>query len=272
MNVPEIYLVEPYNAYAPKGRKKHPHEIIEEQALLERIIAEQRALQEAKSATLPSNSPSIATPTVGTAVGTVAGAGGSPPPQAFQAAGVTASFSPNPSSGVGPLSVLFNNTTPNKHLYNFVWTFSDGTTSTDQDPVKTVESGSNATNVFTASLAATTKLTNVSVAGSGNSFVSSSKPTVSAAFTVSGDGVVLTGGFYTASVSSSLLFTNGSTTSNTATLTYQWHFGTGSLTGSSATNPTIASGSYTAGNYTVLLGATGSYNIMSAGSRLIQIV
>lgn len=51
MNSPQIYLVEPYNAYAPKGRKKHWTEIVEEQALLERIIAEQTAIQEASSRT-----------------------------------------------------------------------------------------------------------------------------------------------------------------------------------------------------------------------------
>ena len=45
MNISPIYLVEPYNAYAPKNRKKHPLEILEEQQLLERIMAEQIAQQ-----------------------------------------------------------------------------------------------------------------------------------------------------------------------------------------------------------------------------------
>ena len=68
MNIPEIYLVEPYNAYAPKGRKKHWHEVIEEQALMARILAEQQAQQqailEAQTRTLPSDAPHVSSATV----------------------------------------------------------------------------------------------------------------------------------------------------------------------------------------------------------------
>lgn len=69
MNISGIYLAEPYNAYtAQKGaRKKHWHEVIEEEALMQRVIAEQQAQQQAlleaqNSRTLPPNSLSTATP------------------------------------------------------------------------------------------------------------------------------------------------------------------------------------------------------------------
>jgi len=66
MNTPEIYLVEPYNAYAVKGKKKHLHQILEEEALMARIVAEQQALHEAavKQAhpTLPPQAPPTSKP------------------------------------------------------------------------------------------------------------------------------------------------------------------------------------------------------------------
>ena len=92
MNIPEIYLVEPYNAYAPKGRKKHWHEVIEEQALMARILAEQQAQQqailEAQTRTLPSDAPHVSSATVagrsfapaGNSPAGNAGAGGQPVP------------------------------------------------------------------------------------------------------------------------------------------------------------------------------------------------
>ncbi len=80
MNIPEIYLVEPYNAYAPKQNKKHWHQVVEEQALLARIHAEQMALMEASSRTLPPDAPQVSTPTIGNPS---AGAGGMYPPQVF---------------------------------------------------------------------------------------------------------------------------------------------------------------------------------------------
>jgi len=66
MNTPEIYLVEPYNCYAPKQKKKHWMQEVDEQNLLARIIAEQQALRESQySKTLPENTPATATPTIG---------------------------------------------------------------------------------------------------------------------------------------------------------------------------------------------------------------
>ena len=82
MNIPEIYLVEPYNAYAPKGKKKHWMQEVEEQNMLARIIAEQQQLRESQfSKTLPSTAPATATPTVGGIP--QAGAGALPPPDFF---------------------------------------------------------------------------------------------------------------------------------------------------------------------------------------------
>jgi hypothetical protein len=82
MNIPQLYLVEPYNAYAPKGQKKHWMQVVEEQALMARIMADQQALQESQySKTLPENAPASATPTIGGIP--QAGGGGQPVPQFF---------------------------------------------------------------------------------------------------------------------------------------------------------------------------------------------
>ena len=82
MNTPPIYLLEPYNCYAPAGKKKHWMQEVDEQNLLARIIAEQQALRESQtSRTLPDNAPATATPTVGGIP--QAGAGAVPPPDYF---------------------------------------------------------------------------------------------------------------------------------------------------------------------------------------------
>lgn len=273
MNRPEIYLVEPYNAYAQKdGKKKHWHQIVEEEALMQRIIAE------AESRTLPPQSPDISTPTVGNAAGNApgapggnaAGGGGNPPPQAYHPENASVSFDRSPASGAGPLTVQFINHTVNPELYSYLWSFGDGTYSTDVNPVHVYQSGSDATNVYTASLQATMSLTNTPATISVPVYTSASKPTISVSFTLSGSGVTLSGSYYTASAGSTVSFVNASAQTNGLTPTYSWNFGSGSNSTSSLANPTYV---FTAaGNYTVLLGATGSYGIESSGARLVQVV
>ncbi len=258
MNIPEIYLVEPYNAYAPKQNKKHWHQVIEEQALMARLVAEQMALQEAASRTLPPNSPQVSTPTVGNA----AGAGGVFPPQVFHPTDAVVTFSFTPAAGgVAPLTVQFTNLTSNAELYNYLWIFSDGQTSTEKNPTMVFQSGSSTKAHLTASLQVTSSVLGTAGASSGRTFISASKPTVTAGFTL-----------VTSSVSASAIVTFTNTTVNTSqtpTTTYRWTFGTGSLTSTSVTPDSVT---YTArGPYTASLQSTGSYGIASIITRSFRL-
>jgi len=257
MNIPEIYLIEPYNAYTNQkgGRKKHWHEVIEEQALLQRILAEQQALQEASSKTLPPTSPSIAAPTVGNMS---AGAGGSPPSQFFNPGAATVNFSRTPANGDGPVTIGFSNLTSNPELYTFLWIFGDGTTSNAVNPTHLYQSQSTAANSWTASLQATNSVTLIPAGSSSNLFISASKPTVVASFTLTTSSV-------SASLSTTTFFNVSTNSSQTPTTTYLWVFGSGSLT-STLANPAPLAYTVT-GPYTASLQVTGSYNISSSMTR-----
>ena len=261
MNIPQIYLVEPYNAYAPKQKKKHWMQEVEEQALLARIIAEQTALQEAAakrtSNTLPPQAPDTATPTiVGSSAGegaaggkgSGAGGGGSPPPEFFHPEEDVVNFSFTPAGGAAPLTIVFTNLTTTPQLDSYLWVFGDGTTSTDINPTHVYQSGSTAV-PYTCSLQVTNSVTGVP-GGSNTQFISASIPVVTAKFTYvtsSGTGPV------TAS------FTNTSTnTSQTPTTTYLWTFG--DTTSSSLASPPVHPYANT-GSFTASLQATGSYGI-----------
>jgi len=255
MNIPETFLVEPYNAYAPKNRKKHWHEIIEEQALFARIIAEQQALQEAQSRTLPPNSPNIASQTVGNMN---AGAGGVPPPQFFHPGDDTIDFSATPLLGVAPLTVVFTNLTTTPQFDSYLWSFGDETTSTEANPTHVYQSGSTDGTGYTASLQVTNSVTGIPGGITiKNGYITASIPTVTSLFTYvtsSGPGPV------TAS------FTNGSSTDSQTppTLIYLWNFGDTNTSplASPAAHPYANTGSFTAS-----LQVTGSYGIASRYSQ-----
>lgn len=253
MNIPEIYLVEPYNAYAPKGRKKHWHEVIEEQALMARIMAEQQALQEAQSRTLPQNSPETSTPTVGN---TAAGAGNQRLYAAFHPELANVSASVSPSGGAAPITITFSNTTRNFTLYNYVWNFGDGTTSVSANPTHLYNTSSNASNIWTASVTASDALTGQLVGTKGGIYISASIPVVSSnfSFTTSSNRAPFTASFVNSSTNSS----------QTPTTTYKWIIVNGNTTtSSSAVNFSlrIDSGSFTASLFT-----TGSYGIAASSS------
>lgn len=257
MNIPQFYLVEPYNAYAPKQNKKHWHQIIEEQALLARIQAEHMALQEAANNTLPPNSPDVSTPTVGNA----AGAGGVMPSIVFHPESANVTFSFLPATAAGPVTIAFTSSVDNSELYSYNWIFSDGQTSTLQNPRILFQSGSNSTNVITASLQVTSSLFGTPGRSTGNTFISASKPTVTAGFTLVTSSV---------SASATVTFTNTTVnTSQTPSTTYLWTFGSGSLTSSVATPNSVT---YTvAGPYTASLQSTGSYGIASIITRSFRL-
>lgn len=259
MNIPEIYLVEPYNAYAKK-KQKHWHEVVEEQALLAKILAESN-----KSQTLPNNAPPIATPTVVPIP--PAGGGGQMPYAAYHPESAVTLINRSPASGPAPLAVQFINLTVNPSLYIYRWEFSDGTYSNDFAPTKVFNTQSSATNVWTASLQISSSQTFAGVSKSAPVYTSASIPTVTAAFTMAWPAT-LTASYYTSSVGASIPMINASTTNNDQTLTYNWLFGSASVS-SNSTNPTIT---YTnTGTYTIILGATGSYGIKSTGTRKILI-
>ncbi len=283
MNIPEIYLVEPYNAYAPKGKKKHWMQEVEEQALLAKIIAEQQALKEAAARTgnTPNVLPPQAPPTsqagsqgysggAGAAGGanTTGGGGGAPRPQFWNPLSGsnlwTVTVTPTTSSA--PTTVQFTvagNDTLALGGAQVSWNFGDGTTGGAPATFHTYATGS-----FVPSYTITSTLDGT-VLATGSLAVTMSVPTVTAAFTVTGTTVQLTNGFYTASAGDLLTFVNGSSTNNPAnTLTYVWTFGSASAT-STATNPTLA---YTiTGSYLVTLTTSGSYGTSAVGQRRLLI-
>lgn len=101
-----IYLIEPYNAYSPKGKKKHWSEILEEERIFhEMMLAEANKNQ---NPTMPPNTPSTVLSTPGNA----AGAGGKPVLGYFQRNGaLSASFTVASSSGASPSTASITNTT-----------------------------------------------------------------------------------------------------------------------------------------------------------------
>ncbi len=261
MNIPEIYLVEPYNAYAPKQKKKHWHEVIEEQALMARILAEQQALQEAQnSKTLPPTSPSIATPTVGGIP--QGGAGGQPPPQFFNPGDDIVDFTFTPTGGAAPLTITFTNLTTTPQFDSYKWIFGDGATSTDVNPVHIYQSGSSPVS-YTCSLQTTNSITGAPGVSSIPQYISASIPTVTAAFTF-----ITTSNIAPFSVS----FSNGSsTTSQTPSLTYKWTFNYNNGAAIKTTTSVLKSPPdlrVDTGSFTASLQATGSYNIASKATSM----
>lgn len=164
---PNIYFIEPYNAYAPKHRKKHFHEILEEQALMERIIMEAEANRISQEnittnvsnghATAVATAAGIDHPSVVTANFDVARTNsGSSAPASTISGSTTGSL-------VTPLKVSFRNLTTDsapKYPVTYKWSFGDGTTSSlATPPIKSYSTGS-----YTVKLEATSSygLTNSS--------------------------------------------------------------------------------------------------------------
>jgi hypothetical protein len=286
MNIPEIYLVEPYNAYAPKGKKKHWMQEVEEQALLAKIIAEQQALQEAAnrpsnrpSNTLPPQAPPTATATAQAYSGgagaagqanSTGGGGGAPRPQFFNPESGSYTFSVTPTTSSAPTWVQFTVVGGSSTLAlggaTVTWTFGDGTTANGAGTSHFYTG----TGSFVGGVQVDAAINGVAL-GTSSLAVTLSVPTVTSAFTVTGATVTQTAGYYTASVGDTLTFVNGASTNNPYnTLTYNWTFGSGSAPSSSLANPTFTYS--TASTYVVILGVSGSFNAKTTGTRNIQIV
>ena len=275
MNTPEIYLVEPYNAYAPKGKKKHWMQEVEEQALLARILAEQQAIREASSRTLPPQAPP---PSVMTAqhysggegaVGQAnsGGGGGQAPRPQFFNPNVSVTASASPATASSPSTIQFSLAGASDTLQlgglNIAWNFGDGTTGGGPSPAHTYTTISNVLVQMTAS-----SVYNPSLVTTQALYVTLSAPTVAAAFTVSDltAPITLSNGYYTASKGDTLQFTDASSNA----LTWKWNFGSGSNPTSSLQNPTFTFSS--ASTYTITEGVTGSFGYKSTGTRNIKIV
>jgi len=277
MNIPEIYLIEPYNAYAPKGQKKHWMQEVEEQALLARIIAEQTQLQEAKSNTLPPQAPPNSVNTVQHYSGGEGAAGnsnsngacgGAPRPQFFtpESASYSCTITPSTSSAPTIVQVSVNGGSNTFALNGAVanWNWGDGTTGAGQSTSHTYTS----TGSFTIIMSVSASINNANL-GTQIAQVTMSVPTVSSAFTLTGATAVLNNGFYTASHNDTLTFINGATSNNPSNpLTYLWTFTSASVT-STATNPTLLFTS--ASIYPVTLGVSGSFNTIATGTRNVCI-
>jgi len=280
MNIPEIYLIEPYNAYCPTQKKKHWMQEVEEQNLLARIIAEQQQLQEAaakrSSNTLPSQAPPTSQATYqaysggeGAAGGpnTMGGAGQQPRPQFFNPESGSYSFTVTPSTGSAPttvqVGVVGGANTFALGGASAIWNWGDGTTDGNSSHTYT------GTGSFYITMSVNAVI-NQALIGASSLPVTMSVPTVTSAFTVTGATVTQLAGYYTASYGDTLTFVNGATTNNPANvLTYIWNFSSASLT-STATNPTFTF--TTASIYAVSLGVSGSFNSRATGTRNINII
>jgi PKD repeat protein len=240
------FLIEPYNAYQKPPKKKHWHEIIEEEALFHRIQLEEARLQQQtnlnnQNVALPQYAPQPASQQVQDGqFAAPAGGGGWVLPSELEAQ-EQANFSVSPASGVGPLTVTFTNLTISPDNDTFLWNFGSGSlTSTAITPptLTYTQTGS-----YVIKLQETSSTGNMTVT---TRTITVNVPTVTAAFTYTTGANV---------APMPVTFSNASTTNNIGTLNYNWSFGSASLT-STTTNPKILYGN--PGIYTASLSATES--------------
>jgi PKD repeat protein len=148
--------------------------------------------------------------------------------------GVASDFSFTPSNPTTQTNITFNDRSSG-NITSWLWNFGDGTSSTQQNPVKRYTSGGNYPVTLTVSTSTGQQSINAHTVSVTTATPGS--PPVSAAFAISPS---------TAAVRANVAFTDQSTGSPTS---WQWNFGDGSF--SSAQNPTHAYN--TQGSYGVSL-------------------
>lgn len=209
-----MYLITPYNAYQKPPKKKHWHEIIEEEDLFHRMMQEAKNLQMTQNDSVQ-NGPSCAT--VGDA-GTGTGAGGAPDYLVFHPELEVDNFSADVTSGAAPLVVHFTPIVTTPVADKYLWLFGDGTTSHAANPTHSFAN--------TQSYNVTLQITNSygqAKATTKVGYITASLPVITPNFSVnSASGAAP----FTAS------FTNTTTYNGSGTLTYKWVFGDGATTAS----------------------------------------
>lgn len=245
-----MHIITPYNPWAPKGKKKTWQEQLWEQQQIAELEA--KVIAEASSKSLPQNAPQTSVATVGPMAGTMAGGGGTPPPQFFTPATDVVAFTFSPATAAAPWTVQLVNQTTTPQFDAYKWSFGDGVTSNAPNPSHIFDTGS-----FTVKLEVSNSVTGVP-GGSVTHTVSASIPTVAAnyTFTTSSNIAPYSASFVNTTVN----------TSQTPTTTYNWVVKDGLNTyTSAATNFSVRIDS---GSVTASLGATGSYAITNATSSM----
>ena len=207
----DIYLIQPYNAYA-KPRKKTPQEEIFEQNEIAEMQYKILMQEEMHNRSLPNNAPAVAAAVAGPMHGMMAGGGGQPNPEFFKPVITSISFSVQPAFGAAPLSVQFSNQSSFDALVydNWAWNFGDGTTGVGISPVHLYPTGT-----FSVSLTGSSTDPNITTTQSYYAnVVSASIPNLVASFT-----------FTTSSNAhpSTATFTNTTTYNGPETLVYLWN-------------------------------------------------
>jgi len=234
------FLYEPYNAYQKPAKKKHWHEIIEEEQLMARILAEQAAQAAAQQ--------------VQDTATAAAGAGGVPPWDYFNNSNTdVVAFSATPTAGASPLTVAFTNLTTTPQYDSYTWNFGDGQSSNVISPSHVYSN----TGSYTASLSVSYSDGTKKYSNGGNGYIVVTLPVLTAGFTLTTSSAT-----HPATVS----FAQTTTYNGSGTLTYLWLYGTSSFTSSLTTAPSIVYSN--AGGYTASLQVTeSSYNIKSSFTR-----
>lgn len=215
-----IRIEEPYNFWA-RNHKRHPHDIIEEENLICRIIAETNNVHQTNIISTNTNT----SPTAGSDISTNYNLG----------------IFPTTNTIIAPNEVTFYPHTLIPFIKKYRWDFGDGNTSELGSPTHTYST----TGSFTVSLEITNSISRSEKIVISNLIVSSA-PTVISNFTES----VISGQIpLTISFSSNTVYHNGN-----GNLNYRWDFGDGNT--SLLANPTHSFGM--TGSYSIKLQVTES--------------
>jgi len=158
-----MYIITPYDPYAPKKKKTWQEELWEQQQIAE---TEAKMLAEAASKTLPPNAPETSVATAGPMVNAMAGGGGQARPAFYQRNDLlVAGFTFTSSSKTAPANITFVNTSTNggPGTMTYFWDLGSGslTSTATTPPVQayTVAGTYTVTLTVTENMYGTTKVT-----------------------------------------------------------------------------------------------------------------